>query len=68
MWARTIKYVSHPGRRRSSSRRFRVSRYAHRSPVEGKQLSTLTVARLMTLEKSVIELVDIDEVEGVEGP
>jgi hypothetical protein len=48
-----------------------VSRYFHNPSVVGKQLSTLTVASDMTLEKSVIALVDDDEdveEEGVEGP
>jgi hypothetical protein len=49
-----------------------VSRYVHNPSIVEKQLSTFTVARLMTLEKSVIALLLIDivaeEVEGVEGP
>jgi hypothetical protein len=67
-----MKYVSHPGRNLSSSSKLRVSRYVHNPSIVGKQLSTFTVARLMTLEKSVIALLLIDvvaeEVEGVEGP
>lgn len=69
----TMKYVSHPGRNLSSSIRSRVSRYFHKPSVVGKQLSTFTVASDMTLEKSVIALVEFDvdvedEDEGVEGP
>jgi hypothetical protein len=66
-----MKYVSHPGRNLSSSIKSRVSRYFHNPSVVGKQLSTFTVASDMTLEKSVIALVNDDEdveEEGVEGP
>ena len=67
-----MKYVSHPGRNLSSSSRLRVSRYVHNPSTVGKQLSTFTVARLMTLEKSVMALLFLEtvaeEVEGVEGP
>lgn len=65
----TIKYVSHPGRNLSSSRKFSVSRYDHNASTDAKQLSTLTVARLITREKSVMALAPAtEEVEGVEEP
>lgn len=65
----TIKYVSHPGRNLSSSSRLSVSRYVHKASTDAKQLSTLTVARLITREKSVIVLAPpTEEVEGVEEP
>lgn len=65
----TIKYVSHPGRNLSSSSKLSVPRYVHKASTDAKQLSTWTVARLITREKSVMALVPLtEEVEGVEEP